>query len=188
MFYQLAGVHGLLQPPAELRAWSHHGSQHVSCGQVADAVLLSQTRGLQGRHAVRSTSLIITPQCFAAVLKTSQKFTPPTKPQNNDFKSYFLINWYEFVPSETQQGLIYHLKGETETSLSPGTSFTVSKESHGVPRPDRIYNPSREFWVSSRLSKERPLAKNLDEVLETQQVTPFSTLSSAQDHRAPSLL
>ena len=38
--YQFAGVHGLLEPLAELGAGRHHGPQHVSGGQVANTVLL----------------------------------------------------------------------------------------------------------------------------------------------------
>lgn len=54
--HQFSSIHGLLEPLAKLRAWSHHGPQHISSGQVADAVLLSQPRGLEGDRTVNCFS------------------------------------------------------------------------------------------------------------------------------------
>lgn len=56
--HQFSSIHCLLEPLAKFRAWSHHGPQHISGGQVADAVLLSQPRGLEGDNRVNCFSSI----------------------------------------------------------------------------------------------------------------------------------
>jgi len=39
---------------------------------------------------------------------------------------------------------------ETQTSLSQAILSSFSWESRGIPRPEEMYKPSREFWISQQ--------------------------------------